>query len=358
MKSIDIDSDSDNDNEDNDEKDDHFGDETDTPKQQQSLHPPVVAAARKPGNRRFSVSSESLDPSKLKEEISKITIVPKDPQVMQTLYQVVSKSTMLKRMLEPEERTLIVKAFAGPVFKKPGEDIIRQGEIGDVFYLLEHGVVDVFVNKPGQPQQSEAVHTYHDGDAFGQLALMYNAPRAATCRAASDCKLWTLDRTSFKVIIAGAALRKREMYLAFLAQVPILQSLNENEKLLLTDSLTEEKFPDQAIICQEGQYGNDFYIILEGRVNCFQKVTNSSSSSTSSKESTTEKLVLSLSAGQYFGEIALLTSKPRQATVRAEGEVKVLIIDRATFTRVFGPLEHMLKRNMDLYSKYSQQALP
>lgn len=141
------------------------------------------------------LSPESLDPTKLKDEISKITIHPKDTSVMQTLYQVVSKSTMLKRMLDPEERTLIVKAFAGPIYKYPGEEIIRQGDIGDVFYLLVSGTVDVFVKKPSQPEETK-VHTYRDGDAFGQLALMYNAPRTATCRAVSEVKLWTLDRTS------------------------------------------------------------------------------------------------------------------------------------------------------------------
>lgn len=332
MKTIDANSDSDE-----DEGGDTFDAED---KEEETPKPPPVQVPAKKTNRRMSVSSESLDPNKLKEEISKITIVPKDTAVMQTLYQVVSKSTMLKRMLDPEERTLIVKAFAGPVYMNPGEDIIRQGDIGDVFYLLETGTVDVFVKKDGQELK---VHTYRDGDAFGQLALMYNAPRAATCRAVSEVKLWTLDRNAFKIIIAGASLRKREMYLAFLAQVPILQSLSEHEKLVLADSLIEEKFPDNAIICQEGQYGNDFYIILDGKVNCFQK----------NKDSAGEKLVLSLSTGQYFGEIALLTSKPRQATVRADGDVKVLIIDRATFTRVFGPLEQMLKRNMELYNRYS-----
>ena len=341
MKSIDADSES----EDEDEEGDN-GDKFDLEGDDREDKSPtrVVAPVANRGNRRFSVSSESLDPNKLKDEINKIAVFPKDTAVMQTLYQVVSKSTMLKRLLDPEERTLIVKAFAGPIFKAPGEEIIRQGDIGDVFYLLESGEVDVFVRKPNQEETK--VHTYHDGDAFGQLALMYNAPRAATCRAVTEAKLWTLDRTSFKVIVAGASLRRREMYLAFLAQVPILQSLNENEKLVLADSLTEERYSDGAVICQEGSYGSDFYIILEGKVNCYQK----------SKDEKTEKVVLSLTTGQYFGEIALLTSKPRQATVRAvEGDVKLLVIDRATFTRVFGPLEQVLKRNMELYRKYSSE---
>jgi cAMP-dependent protein kinase regulator len=299
--------------------------------------PPVIS--KRNTTRRFSVSSESLDPAKLKDQISKISIVPKDQETMTRLYQLVSKSPMLRRLLDPEERTLIAKAFAGPLLRSAGEDIITQGDIGEVFYLLESGNVDVFVKRDGVESK---VHTYHDGDAFGQLALMYNAPRAATCRSVTDVKLWTLDRTSFKVIIAGAALRKREMHLAFLNQVQILQSLTEYEKMMLADSLLEEKYGDGTAICQEGQYGNDFYIILEGRANAYQKGKDEK-----------EKLVMSYTVGEYFGEIALLTSKPRQATVRAEGEVKVLVIDRPTFNRVFGSMEDVLKRNIELSTKYS-----
>ena len=59
----------------------------------------------------------------------------------------------------------------------------------------------------------------------------------------------------------------------------------------------------------------------------------------------------------YFGEIALLTSKPRQATVKASGNLRVLAIDRATFTRVMGPLDEIMKRNMEEYNKYAAQGI-
>lgn len=56
--------------------------------------------------------------------------------------------------------------------------------------------------------------------------------------------------------------------------------------------------------------------------------------------------------GDYFGEIALLTNRPRAATVTAVGDVRVLALDRRTFTRVLGPLQDMLKRNMAMYNAY------
>jgi cAMP-dependent protein kinase regulator len=305
---------------------------------------PVVAQAKtKSGNRRISVSAESMDPSKLKAQMSQVTSIPKSPEVTATLLSVVSKSPLL-RTLDNEQKDLIVKAFSGPLIKNPGEDVIVQGDIGDTFYLLEDGTVDVYIKKGGNPEVK--VHTYKPGDAFGELAIMYNAPRAATCRVNSQAKLWALDRVSFKVIVVAAAMQKRETYKNFLQQVPILESLTEMEVLTLADSLAEETYQDGAVICSQGDEGNYFYIIKEGAAECFQADSAGG-----------EKLVASLNEGHYFGEIALLTSKPRQATVKAKGTLKVLAIDRATFTRVFGSMENIMKRNMEQYIKYATQSI-
>lgn len=310
---------------------------------------PVVQNNAKPrgGNRRSSVSAESMDPAKLKAQISQVTNIPKSPEVTEKLLKVVSKSPLL-RTLDPEQKEMIVKAFSGPETRKAGENIIVQGEIGETFYLLEEGTVDVFIKKGGNDEIK--VHTYQPGDSFGELAIMYNAPRAATCRVSpgQTAVLWKLDRVSFKVIVVAAAMQKRETYKSFLTQVPILESLTEMEILTLADSLSEEVYKVGEIVCKQGDEGNYFYIIKEGQANCYQK-----------DASGVDKLVASLQKGNYFGEIALLTTKPRQATVKSEGSVplKVLAIDRATFTRVLGPMEEIMKRNMEQYIKYATQTI-
>jgi CRP-like cAMP-binding protein len=63
-----------------------------------------------------------------------------------------------------------------------------------------------------------------------------------------------------------------------------------------------------------------------------------------------ESLVLSLQEGSFFGEIALLSGKPRQATVQACGSVSVLVIGRDAFDRLCGSLIDILQRNMSNYS--------
>jgi len=306
--------------------------------------PTIAAAKAKPKDRRISVSAESMDPNKLKAQISQVTNIPKSPEVTSTLLQVVGKSPLL-RTLESEQKDMIVKAFSGPLIMNDGENVIVQGEIGDIFYLLEEGSVDVYIKKKGTTEEIK-VHSYKPGDAFGELAIMYNAPRAATCRVNKSAKLWALDRISFKVIVVAAAMQKRDRYKTFLSKVPILESLTEMEIMTLADSLAEETYPNEGVICEQGDEGQYFYIILQGSASCFQVDAQGK-----------EVLVASLSEGMYFGEIALLTSKPRQATVRAKGPLKVLAIDRATFTRVFGSMDEIMKRNMEVYTKYAAQGI-
>jgi cAMP-dependent protein kinase regulator len=295
-----------------------------------------------PKPRRTSVSAESMDPTKMKAMKSQLVVIEKSPEVTENLLSVVGKSPLL-RTLDMEQKQMIVKSFSGPVMKQPNDNIIVQGDIGDVFYLLDEGLVDVYVKKGGVDVK---VHTYKPGDAFGELAIMYNAPRAATCRAQTAVKLWSLDRVSFKVIVVAAAMAKRDIYKGFLESVPILKSVNEMEVLTLADSLAEEKYEDGQTICTQGEEGNFFYIIKEGSAECSQVDSSGAS-----------KVVATLSTGKYFGEIALLTSKPRQATVIAKGKLVCLALDRATFTRVLGNLEDIMKRNMEQYNMYAAQAI-
>jgi cAMP-dependent protein kinase regulator len=187
-------------------------------------------------SRRVSVSAESVNPAQLRKQRSQLLVVEKSPEVTDRLLGVVRRSPLL-RTLDEEQTDLVVKAFTGPIMKEKNETIIQQGDIGDVFYLLEDGVVDVFVTKKGEEEKQ--VHTYKAGDAFGELAIMYNAPRAATCIAQGPCKLWALDRNSYRVIVVASAMQKRETYCGFLSRVPILQTLTEMEVMTLADALQE-----------------------------------------------------------------------------------------------------------------------
>lgn len=116
-----------------------------------------------------------------------------------------------------EDLETVVDAFQEVPVKK-GTVIIRQGDDGDRLYLIESGYVDVMKTFPGE-KADKFLCKMGPGDAFGELALMYNAPRAATVIAADDMQLWALDRDSFTNIVRDAAAKKREIFEESLKEV-------------------------------------------------------------------------------------------------------------------------------------------
>lgn len=80
------------------------------------------------------------------------------------------------------------------------------------------------------------IHTYHNRGAFGELALLYNMPRAASIKATTPGTLWAMDRQTFRRILLKSAYRKRKMYEDLINKVPMLKSLEVN----FTEFITEE----------------------------------------------------------------------------------------------------------------------
>jgi len=98
---------------------------------------------------------------------------------------------------------------------KPGDVIINQGEEGDNLYVVESGVLSCTKLFPGKSEPT-FLKKFQPGDSFGELALLYNAPRAATITADTDALLWSLDRNTFNHIVKDASMKKREKYETFL----------------------------------------------------------------------------------------------------------------------------------------------
>ena len=243
--------------------------------------------------------------------------------------------------LDSEQREMMADAM-GPVEKADGETIIQQGDPGDNFYILDEGVADVWVSKNGG--EPEKVFTYEEGSgaAFGELALLYNAPRAATVKANGAVKLWALDQDTFRYSMQAATTAFREQNAKWISNIPLLSELTERERLTIADAMQAVDFVAGEKIINQGDKGDNFYILRSGQCKCTVNSGNE------------EVEVLKVDEGGYFGEIALLTDQPRKANVYAVTDVKLLSTDRATFKRVMGPLNDILSRNMEQYKKVLQ----
>ena len=102
----------------------------------------------------------------------------------------------LMKNLAPSDREQLMKAFKKVTFEKDSE-IITQGKEGDSFFILYTGQCDISVKGKGTVMKATK------GVAFGELALLQGAPRAATVTAEETVEAWELDEVSFKMILMG-----------------------------------------------------------------------------------------------------------------------------------------------------------
>jgi cAMP-dependent protein kinase regulator len=104
--------------------------------------------------------------------------------------------------------------------------VIRQGDDGDNFYVIETGRFDVFKSRgPNDPEPGQRVLTYDGRGSFGELALMYNQPRAASVIAATDGVLWAMDRQSFRRTVLRSAYRKRQVLVSFTSRIQVFMNV-------------------------------------------------------------------------------------------------------------------------------------
>ncbi|CAK9440391.1 uncharacterized protein LODBEIA_P44910 [Lodderomyces beijingensis] len=270
-------------------------------------------------NRRTSVSAETLNPAKLKSESWKPFQNNLSATEEENLAENLQNNFLFKQLDENSKKT-VISALQSKNFKKDAV-IIKQGDEGDFFYIIESGTVDFFVN-------DSKVNSSSDGSSFGELALMYNSPRAATAIAASDVTLWALDRLTFRRILLEGTFNRRLMYEDFLKDIDIFKSLTDLERSKLADALFTEMYKKGDNIVTEGETGENFYLIESG-----------------SCQVSSERLgeIKQLNKGDYFGELALIKDLPRQATVRALNDVIVATLGKSGFQRLLGPVVDVLK---------------
>ena len=298
--------------------------------------------------------------------------VPKSDEMRQHLKQMVSKSILLHDANDFTLDTIVDCMFEREF--EPDVTIIKEGDPGDNLYLLTKGWIQVYKFLQNETKDSEGksaknseekegggvggrggkdtlIARMEEGTMFGELALMYDAPRSATCKAGDDgCNCWAIDRVTFRQVVRNSVTSRRKAYTEALAKVPILQTITPYERTRLADCIEEEKFQENQVILQEGDTGDHFYIVLEGEV----KVTKLGFDTNTGIEAPIE-VCDRLFNGAYFGEIALIMNVPRTATVTAVQTTRTARIDREVFERMMGKLGDILGRNMELYAKYEEQ---
>ena len=424
----------------------------------------VTDAAAEPAatgkKKRAAVSAESGGGSAMASEDNsnfEAAVVPKSKEATAFLNEAARKVLLFSSLGEEELQTIIGAMFE--LKASAGQMLINEGEQGDNFYVAQSGTYSVYLKKI----PNKAIKSYGPGDSFGELALLYNTPRAASVKCTQSGTLWALDRATFRVILMSQKQSSDHTMLEFLRAIPLFSSLTTEQLVRVASVVNVLKFQGGEHVVRQGDHADSIYLIKEGTVVCmrrgeddkyplhqgdvfgesalneelaeadrarkadvvadgaltvvqlmqedFHKLLGSSLDAVARKNlnlkimsavkfdgtaltsmlstADLDKLVdalqtedyqdgetvveegatgdtfyiikngaatvstkqrgdvATLTEGDFFGEMALLRAEPRAATIAAQGNLKCLILNRITFTRLLGPLQERLALEMD-----------
>jgi len=285
------------------------------------------------GKARQSVSAEAYGVWNQKKAFTAPSY-PKTDDQKERLRTTLMKSFMFNE-LDSQDLETILMAMEEKNFEA-GKKVIEEGADGDFLFVIEKGNLDCVKKIDGE---DKVVKTCSPGDVFGELALLYNCPRAASVVAKDASVCWQLDRDSFGYIVKEAAVKRRNKYDQFLKSVALISSIDNYERSQIADALKCESFKKGDVIVRQDEPGDKFYIIEEGVLYALKAVPGQG-----------ENRVMDYKAGDYFGELALLKNQPRAASVVVDSDnAKVLSMSRAAFTKMLGPLQHVLAKNVAAY---------
>eukprot|EP01065_Artemidia_motanka_P028778 TRINITY_DN3438_c0_g6_i2.p1 TRINITY_DN3438_c0_g6~~TRINITY_DN3438_c0_g6_i2.p1 ORF type:complete len:510 (+),score=183.17 TRINITY_DN3438_c0_g6_i2:66-1595(+) len=273
--------------------------------------------------RRKTVMTKSYDQEEAKRFVA--PKYPKSPSDASTIAALL-RGNLLFSHLDKTNLQICISAMQRRIFRK-GDTPLKEGDEGETLFVIACGTCDI-VKKGVKVAEKE------QGSAFGELELMYDTPCSATVQASSDEVIaWALDRETYKNLVVGASIRKRNQYESLLGTVPFLQELAAYEKAQLADALSSDEWEPGTTIITHGEEGQWMFLIVEGRVEVI------------GREGSKQVKVCEMGAGEYFGELEFFNNHPCVADIRAVTAVTTAKINRKHFEMCLGPVMHILKRN-------------
>lgn len=252
----------------------------------------------------------------------------KDFESVNVIALALRKNFVFNEMNE-EDTKRFINAFEQVTVDK-GETIIRQGDVGDFFYVVAYGEVSFHVN-------NRKVGSAGSGSSFGEMSLLYSCPRAATCIADTPTtRLFRVDQKTFRCMMQSQTKESEKKKQKLLHDIKFLEHLSHEDFNRLCSVMTPCVFGTGDYIVKKGERGDSFYVIQEGKV----RVTDIVVGKTRYEDVTLE-------AGDYFGEGALISSEDRAANVVALTKGAAFAIDRKTFQRVLGDFVKVIGKAQD-----------
>lgn len=246
-------------------------------------------------------------------------LIPKTDEEVAFLTEALQQHFMFAKLSEAEQRQLIMAMELVPPITK-GSTIITQGDKGDYLYVVQEGTVRFLVDGEDKGEASK-------GSIIGELALLYDCPRAATVVAETDCELWRVSQYTFRRIKAAYALKNDQQTQSTVRGIPFFKDLPEEYIIKLADSLFQYSFKKGDVIVRKGEAGETMFIIKEGYIR-----------GTDISIGTTDYADIRLGPGDFFGERCIVTGEAYQGTATAATDGRAWTLSKERFLHTVGHL--------------------
>jgi cGMP-dependent protein kinase len=214
--------------------------------------------------------------------------------------------------LLPEEQDNLVKKFF--YCSVPANTyIFKQNDAASCFFLIHEGEVIVEIDN------SERKHLTA-GHSFGELDLLYNAPRSGSIKTAVEAKFWAMDRKTFRQVVEEVKAEQFKENREFLNKLAYFDSISDSQKDCITSVLLSQHFKKGQVIISEGDLAYSYYFIKEGSAECVEK----------------GNFIRALNVSEGFGEQVLHEDGHRTLSVLAQTDCNCLVLSREALQEILG----------------------
>lgn len=241
---------------------------------------------------------ESADTELLREKFSTFC---NDRGVEDVLVKIQKNVPLLAMLSTLQLRELVLESNI--LLPDPGDYIFKRNDYSTTFFFIIEGELDVLIDDDEHPDAE-----LKTGDFFGELALVSGRRRPGTVRARTKCVLIETPRRLMQKLINSVQSMRRilnEVAIKSVVQVCIGLSLDEEELIDVANHAILKSFAAGEELFHEGDEADGLYLIQSGSVTVSRMIAGR------------EVVLFYVAAGNYVGEMSLISGEPRYATVRA-----------------------------------------
>ncbi len=239
--------------------------------------------------------------------------------------------------LKKEELSRVMEKIQSRPFSKDSA-VCVEGEPGNSIFIISRGRVDIIRRKAdGEPV---VINRLHEGDFFGEFAFFSDSRRTASVVAAEETEVLEITKPDLQQIVKEfpsvaqvlSKFYKERVLDTLLATSSLFQSLSPEERKQILERVTIEEFGEGAMVLEEGALGDSLYMIKQGEVEVF-----------TSDAKMGPVTLARLKEGDFFGEISLLTGRPRSASVKVLQPAELVRLNKKDFDQIAASYPRMTK---------------